>query len=70
MQRAAEEGWKFGAKMVRGAYMVVERARATEKGYESPIWDSLQETHDSYNRCIPGSTSGFTPAGIHSHQLM
>ena len=40
MQRAAMEGWKFGAKTVRGAYMVVERARAAEKGYESPIWDS------------------------------
>lgn len=51
MQRAAAEGWKFGAKTVRGAYMVVERARAAEKGYESPIWDSLQETHDNYNRC-------------------
>ena len=51
MQRAAAEGWKFGAKTVRGAYMVVERARAAERGYESPIWDSLQETHDNYNRC-------------------
>ena len=50
MQRAAEEGWKFGAKTVRGAYMVVERGRAAERGYESPIWDSLQETHDNYNR--------------------
>ena len=35
---------------MRGAYMVVERARAAERGYDSPIWDTLQETHDSYNR--------------------
>ena len=50
MRRAAVEGWRFGAKTVRGAYMVVERARAAERGYDSPIWDTLQETHDSYNR--------------------
>ena len=50
MQRAAAEGWKFGAKTVRGAYMVVERGRAAERGYESPIWDSLAETHANYNR--------------------
>jgi len=50
MQRAAAEGWKFGAKTVRGAYMVVERARAEEMGYVSPIWDSLQDTHNNYNR--------------------
>ena len=60
MQRAAEERWKFGAKTVRGAYMVVERARAAERGYESPIWDSLQETHDNYNWCI----LQFNTAGI------
>lgn len=29
--------------------MVEERALATKHGYESPIWESLQETHDSYN---------------------
>ena len=50
MRRAAAEGWRFGAKTVRGAYMVVERARAAERGYDSPIWETLQETHDSYNR--------------------
>jgi proline dehydrogenase len=50
MQRAAEEGWKFGAKTVRGAYMVVERARAAALGYPSPIHDTLQATHDNYNR--------------------
>jgi hypothetical protein len=66
MQRAAEEGWKFGAKTVRGAYMVVERARAAERGHESPIWDSLQETHDNYNRCISQSiTAGICIASCY-----
>ena len=61
LRRADAEGWKFGAKTVRGAYMVVERARAAERGYESPIWDSLQETHNNYNRC--GAVLYVIPAG-------
>ena len=65
MQRAAAEGWKFGAKTVRGAYMVVERARAAEKGYESPIWDSLQETHDNYNRCGARLSALFWHSALH-----
>lgn len=50
-RRAAEEGWKLGVKTVRGAYMVVERARAEAMGYPSPVQDTLQATHDNYNRC-------------------
>lgn len=30
--------------------MTLERRRADAKGYESPIWDALQQTHDNYNR--------------------
>ncbi|BDA46933.1 Proline dehydrogenase 1, mitochondrial [Coccomyxa sp. Obi] len=52
MARAAEEGWVFGAKTVRGAYMVVERARAQALGYDSPIQDTLQATHANYDRCV------------------
>jgi len=52
MGRAATEGWAFGAKTVRGAYMVVERARAQALGYDSPIQDTLQATHDNYDRCL------------------
>ena len=50
MARAAREGWVFGAKTVRGAYMVVERARAAAMGYEDPIQASLQATHENYDR--------------------
>lgn len=52
MARAAREGWAFGAKTVRGAYMVVERARAQALGNDSPIQDTLQATHDNYDRCL------------------
>lgn len=37
---------------VRGAYVSLERARAAKLGYESPIWDNIQLTHDNYNKCL------------------
>ena len=51
MRRASREGWTWGAKTVRGAYMHVERARAAQLGYDSPIQDSIAATHSNYNRC-------------------
>ncbi|KAL3130948.1 hypothetical protein ABBQ38_000271 [Trebouxia sp. C0009 RCD-2024] len=51
MERSRREGFKFGAKLVRGAYMYLERERARELKFDSPIWDSLEETHANYNRC-------------------
>ena len=35
--------------MIRGAYMNEERALAEEKGCESPVWDTIEETHNCYN---------------------
>jgi hypothetical protein len=37
VRRSRREGWLMGAKLVRGAYMVQERALAAEKGYNDPI---------------------------------
>ena len=51
MERAKRQGWKFGAKLVRGAYLDLETARAQEKGYEPPIWEDIEHTHANYNRC-------------------
>jgi len=45
-------GYNLGLKLVRGAYMLEERALAEENGYESPVWDSLEETHACYNECL------------------
>ena len=42
-------GYTFGVKLVRGAYMVAERARAVKLGYASPIHNTLEDTHSSYN---------------------
>lgn len=50
IERSRREHWRFGAKLVRGAYMYLEKARADELGYPSPVWDSLEQTHANYNR--------------------
>uniref|UniRef100_H2ZL43 Proline dehydrogenase n=1 Tax=Ciona savignyi TaxID=51511 RepID=H2ZL43_CIOSA len=42
----------FGAKIVRGAYLVAEKARAETQGYENPICNSLEATHDNYNEIV------------------
>lgn len=47
---ACIQGYKFGAKLVRGAYMVIERQRAQERGYPSPILDTKEGTDESYDR--------------------
>ncbi|CAO3629822.1 unnamed protein product [Mucor hiemalis] len=46
---AKRENYTFAAKLVRGAYMVSERKRAEEMGYVSPIHETLEDTHASYN---------------------
>lgn len=37
------------ATAVRGAYMVLERQRAREMGYPSPIHETKDDTHANYN---------------------
>ena len=50
MERSRREGFHFGVKLVRGAYMYLERQRAKELKFTSPVWESLEETHANYNR--------------------
>ncbi|KAI7904569.1 FAD-linked oxidoreductase-like protein [Cokeromyces recurvatus] len=49
VELAKRENFTFAAKLVRGAYMISERKRAEEMDYESPIHETLEETHASYN---------------------
>ncbi|HET6224742.1 MAG TPA: proline dehydrogenase family protein [Bacteroidia bacterium] len=51
-QLASESKYYLGAKLVRGAYMEKERARAAEKGYPSPIHDTKQNTDTDYDAAV------------------
>ena len=46
---ARTKGYQLGAKLVRGAYMEKERARAAEKGYASPIQPNKEATDKDYD---------------------
>ncbi|KAL4433468.1 hypothetical protein ABPG77_010321 [Micractinium sp. CCAP 211/92] len=52
LERARRENYHYGVKLVRGAYMVLERQRAQDLGYPSPIHDTAADTHANYNECV------------------
>ncbi|KAL0540609.1 hypothetical protein IC582_020618 [Cucumis melo] len=41
----------LGIKLVRGAYMSSESKLASSLGFESPIHNTIQDTHSCYNTC-------------------
>lgn len=49
---AQKNDYILGAKLVRGAYMEKERARAKEKGYPSPIQKNKKATDKAYDLAV------------------
>jgi len=49
---AETDGFFLGAKLVRGAYMEIERERAQENGYPSPIQPNKEATDRDYDLAI------------------
>lgn len=47
---AQKEGFCFGVKLVRGAYMDKERKLAKEEGREDPVHQSWEDTNDRWTR--------------------
>ncbi|MES2590759.1 MAG: proline dehydrogenase family protein [Bacteroidota bacterium] len=67
---AQKGNYYLGAKLVRGAYMEKERARAFEKNYSSPIQESKEHTDKDYDAalvfCAENSTKIAICAGTHN----
>jgi len=51
-EKAKQGNYFIGAKLVRGAYMEKERARATEMNYPSPIQNTKQDTDRDYDLAV------------------
>jgi proline dehydrogenase len=51
-ERALDQGYKIGIKVVRGAYMEKENDRAMEKGYPTPICASKEATDNNFDELI------------------
>ena len=52
LERSERFNYHFACKLVRGAYMESERAKAEKDGYPSPIHDTVEDTHKSYNDAV------------------
>lgn len=69
---AKEEGFKLGAKLVRGAYMEKERERARKLGYTSPVCPTKEATDTLFDQAVafvfenPESIAVFV--GTHNEQ--
>ncbi len=49
---AKREGFKFGIKFVRGAYMEKENKRAEKLGYSTPIQPSKEATDEDFDKAV------------------
>jgi proline dehydrogenase len=52
IELARAEGFHYGVKLVRGAYMEKERLRAAEKGYPSPIQPDKITCDNDFNHAL------------------
>ena len=65
-------GYHYGIKLVRGAYMEKERARALQMNYPSPIQPNKESTDNDYNKALSVILESFNHlslcAGTHNEE--
>ncbi|XP_059049298.1 proline dehydrogenase 1, mitochondrial-like isoform X2 [Achroia grisella] len=52
LEQAQRQNFYWGAKLVRGAYIEQERARAAAMGYEDPSCENIEATTTSFHKCL------------------
>jgi hypothetical protein len=52
LRDSVQNGYRMGAKVVRGAYLSSEAARTQETGIEYPLWENRHETDINYNQSV------------------
>ena len=71
-QKAIEKNYRLAVKLVRGAYMEKERARAEEQGYPSPIQPDKAASDRDYDSalayCVKHVDSISLVAGTHNEE--
>jgi proline dehydrogenase len=64
LEKAIRGNYFIGAKLVRGAYMEKERARAAKEGYASPIQDSKENSDRDYDAAVEFCAAHIDRVGV------